>query len=136
MKKINGVVIVKEIMTNGYQDEKGKVIATQTEKFSSKPIAVANEYVANDPTAEIFGDAYEVFDLFQGRKRRNVVSEEVAIEIESKISIKSITESEGEFESEGESEISERKKPGRKPKQTEEKETSKEEEIENISNKT
>jgi len=84
MKKLEGIVIVKEmIVVDGHVNANNKIIAPTKEKFSAKPKAIAEDYILNDPTAEIVGDAYEVFDLFEGRKRRNVVTKERAEEIES-----------------------------------------------------
>ena len=89
MKKLEGIVIVKEmIVVDGHINANNKIIAPTKEKFSAKPKAIADDYILNDPTAEIVGDAYEVFDLFEGRKRRNVVHLERAEEIESGLSIK------------------------------------------------
>ena len=91
MKKLEGIVIVKEtIVDGGYINDKNKVIAPTKTKYSAKPRTVAEDYVLNDPTAEIIGDAYEVFDTFEGRRRRNVVHLERAEEIEASQGVKTI----------------------------------------------
>lgn len=91
MKKLEGIVIVKEeIVVDGHINDKGKVIAPTKTKYSSKPRTIAEDYVLNDPTAEIIGDAYEVFDTFEGRRRRNVVHLERAEEIEASHGVKTV----------------------------------------------
>jgi hypothetical protein len=91
MRKLEGIVIVKEeIVVDGHINDKGKVIAPTKTKYSAKPRTIAEDYILNDPTAEIIGDAYEVFDTFEGRRRRNVVQLERAEEIEASQGVKTV----------------------------------------------
>lgn len=94
MSKVNGVVLIKKIITRGgYDPELGEDISVKEEKIVAIPkaklkreqekeelraskIRELNPRAKVTPSMEVLGDAYEVYDNYKGGRRRLLVTKE------------------------------------------------------------